>query len=81
MGDQFTAKCKIHWCQNKINAFDFQCGHNIPESKGGKTILENLKPICCRCNQSMGNMYSIDEWNNLGNKQNSFFQCVLYMKN
>ena len=63
MGDQFTAKCSIHWCQNKINAFDFQCGHNIPERKGGKTNLQNLIPICGRCNISMGNHYTIDEWN------------------
>lgn len=63
MGDVFTAKCKINWCQNKINAFDFQCGHNIPESKGGKTNVQNLIPICQRCNVSMGSHYTIDEWN------------------
>lgn len=46
--------------------YDFQAGHNTPESKGGATTLENLAPICSRCNLSMGSQYSIDEWNTLG---------------
>lgn len=62
-GRVFETKCKVHWCVNVISVFDFQCGHNIPESKGGKTNTENLIPICGRCNISMGNGYSIDEWN------------------
>jgi 5-methylcytosine-specific restriction endonuclease McrA len=45
-----------------MSVFDFQCGHNIPESKGGKTDVNNLIPICSRCNQSMGSQYTIDEW-------------------
>ena len=32
----------------------FHCGHVIPECKGGKTNLSNLKPICQTCNLSMG---------------------------
>lgn len=32
----------------------FNCGHIIPESKGGETIVSNLKPICQNCNSSMG---------------------------
>jgi len=63
MGKVFESKCKVTWCENRINAFDFQCGHNIPESKGGKTTIQNLIPICGRCNLSMGDQYSIDEWN------------------
>ncbi len=64
-GRVFEKKCSILWCENTITAFDFQCGHNIPESKGGKTTLENLIPICSRCNLSMSDNYSIDEWNKL----------------
>jgi 5-methylcytosine-specific restriction endonuclease McrA len=64
-GKVFEKKCNIVWCENTITAFDFQCGHNIPESKGGKTTLENLIPICSRCNLSMSDKYSIDEWNEL----------------
>ena len=65
-GHIFEIKCPIIWCDNHINAFNFHTGHNIPESKGGKTALENLVPICDRCNTSMGDRYSIDEWNKLG---------------
>ena len=63
IGYKFQHKCKVTWCTNTINVFDFQCGHNIPESKGGKTEIGNLIPICGRCNISMGNQYTIDEWN------------------
>ena len=62
MGHQFEGKCRVTWCKNRINAFDYECGHNVPESKGGKTTLDNLIPICARCNRSMGDSYTIDEW-------------------
>lgn len=62
---QFEIKCIVSWCNNRINAFDFHVGHNVPESKGGKTNISNLRPICSRCNLSMGNKYSIDEWNKI----------------
>jgi hypothetical protein len=61
-GDQFKGKCPTPWCNNEINVFTFQSGHNIPESKGGPTIPSNLIPICSRCNQSMGDRYTFDEW-------------------
>jgi len=64
---QFEHKCYINWCKNIINVFDFSVGHNIPVSKGGSTSLDNLKPICARCNLSMSDTYTIDEWNKLGN--------------
>ncbi len=62
-GRAFEHKCVTTWCQNTITAFDFQCGHNIPESKGGTLALTNLYPLCARCNVSMGDRYTIDEWN------------------
>jgi len=65
MGHVFEGKCKVSWCKNKITVFDFQCGHNIPESKGGETALPNLMAICGRCNTSMGDRYTIDEWSML----------------
>ena len=65
IGKEFESKCKIDWCSNVINVFDYQCGHNIPESKGGTLDLENLLPICSRCNSSMGDNYTIDEWTKL----------------
>jgi hypothetical protein len=73
-GRKFEHKCFVKWCNNDIDVFNFQVGHNIPESKGGLTLLENLRPICIRCNQSMSNVYSIDEWNKFGNpRKNSLW--------
>ena len=62
-GRVFEHKCLTSWCPNTITAFDFQCGHNIPESKGGSFALTNLYPLCSRCNLSMGNTYTFDQWN------------------
>ena len=62
-GRVFEHKCYVTWCRNTITVFDFESGHNIPESKGGSTDLTNLFPICRKCNGSMGDRYSIDEWN------------------
>lgn len=64
-GRVFEHKCYVTWCKNTITVFDFESGHNIPESKGGATDLTNLYPICRKCNGSMGDRYSIDEWNAL----------------
>jgi hypothetical protein len=62
-GKVFEHKCLVTWCPNTINVYDFQAGHNIPESYGGPTNIDNLIPICSRCNNSMGDRYTIDEWN------------------
>ena len=71
MGKVYEGKCPVVWCQNNITVHDFQSGHNIPESKGGKTLPDNLIPICSRCNQSMGDRYTIDQWNALGKATNT----------
>lgn len=42
--------CKITTIKNT----DFVCGHVKPESKGGETEIENMRPICSGCNSSMG---------------------------
>ena len=61
-GETFMHKCFVTWCNNNINVFNFQVGHDIPESKGGTIDIDNLKPICGNCNLSMGNRYTITEW-------------------
>ncbi len=61
-GKSFEVKCHTTWCQNLITAYDFQAGHNVPECRGGATTLDNLVPICSRCNLSMGSQYTFDEW-------------------
>jgi len=65
IGKKYDSQCTVKWCTNIISAFDFHVGHNIPESAGGATDITNLRPICSRCNLSMGSRYSIDEWNKL----------------
>lgn len=61
-GRVFEHKCLTPWCPNTITVFDFQAGHDVPESKGGPTTVENLYPICSRCNQSMGDRFTFQEW-------------------
>lgn len=62
MGKCFEGKCSVTWCTNQITVFDFHVGHNVPESKGGTLKINNLEPICSRCNLSMGDNYTIKEW-------------------
>jgi len=45
---------------NDIRQLEFHCGHIIPKSKGGEMSLQNLRPICSKCNLSMGNENMID---------------------
>ena len=63
----FEAECSIKWCSNIIDVFNFHVGHDIPESKGGTLDMNNLHPICSRCNHSMSNNYTIRQWNRLVN--------------
>ena len=65
-GKTYESKCYIKWCKNTINVFDYHVGHNIPESKGGTLEIDNLKPLCSRCNLSMSSNYTIDEFVSLG---------------
>ena len=61
-GKTFSSKCPIQWCTREISVFSFEAGHNIPESKGGRTTIDNLIPICGDCNRSMGDRFTIDEF-------------------
>ena len=48
-------KSKCMCCKSTdITQMSFNCGHIVAESKGGDTIVSNLKPICQNCNSSMG---------------------------
>ena len=42
--------CGIH--EIKMNSF--HCGHVLAVVNGGKTSVDNLRPICAACNLSMG---------------------------
>lgn len=61
-GEVYSCKCTVTWCTTTMTPFNFEAGHNIPESRGGLTNIENLRPICGTCNKSMGNRYTIDEY-------------------
>ena len=74
----FKNKCSVTWCETRISPFDFQVGHNVPESKGGTLELNNLKPICVRCNLSMGNQYTIDEFSRLSNPADNPWNCFRF---
>jgi hypothetical protein len=77
-GKIYEEKCYINWCSNKVNVFNFHVGHDMPESKGGTDEINNLKPICDRCNLSMGNNYTIKEWNTKFNKSNNENNIIYY---
>jgi len=56
-GDNETGLCPISFCDNILKKGvkgGFQCGHIISEYNGGVTEVNNLRPICSGCNQSMG---------------------------
>ena len=78
-GKKYQNKCYIKWCKNTITVFDFHVGHDKPESLGGTLDINNIKPICARCNLSMSNNYTIQEWNtkfeNNKNCCNKIFSC------
>lgn len=63
--DLIKGKCFCCLTQN-IEINSFHSGHIISRKEGGKIELENLRPLCSSCNQSMKSkdMYSyIKEYN------------------
>jgi len=61
-GEVYKSECYIHWCKNTIDVYNYHIGHDQPASKGGSDDISNLRPICARCNCSMSNNYTIQEW-------------------
>lgn len=48
-------KTKCFCCQNiDITQHNYHCGHVQAEAHGGTLHVDNLRPICCVCNNSMG---------------------------
>lgn len=55
--------CPISFCNNNINNVTnngFQAGHIISEYNKGSVCASNLRPICKKCNLSMGSKNWID---------------------
>ena len=63
-----TIKC---FCCNiaEINQSNFVAGHIKSEFNGGTVIVDNIIPICCKCNLSMGKT-NMDEFINNHYPQN-----------
>jgi hypothetical protein len=57
-GRSYDGECKVCHCHLDVQEFDV--GHIISKAKGGSDVLENLRPICRRCNGAMKttNMYA-----------------------
>jgi 5-methylcytosine-specific restriction endonuclease McrA len=75
-GRCFHRKCLVPWCQNTMTVFDFHVGHDVPESQGGATEIRNLRPICARCNLSMGSQYTVQEWSRLSKPKRTWIQWL-----
>ena len=75
-GRVYKHSCYIPWCKNTIDVFNYHVGHNKPESKGGKLVIQNLRPICSRCNHGMGNRYTIKQWVVIGNPKKNTCQIL-----
>ena len=55
--DKYVGENVRNWrciCGLTIDTFTFEAAHIIPESKGGQSCLENLRPLCSMCNKSCG---------------------------
>ena len=82
----YKGKCSIVWCNNEIEALGtWHVGHNKPWIDGGSNSVDNLFPLCCQCNLSMGTQ-TIDEFNNLYNNSQTKqklkkFLCFTYLEN
>ena len=53
-GESVEATCPMILCDNIIKKSDHHCGHITSEKNGGKTVIDNLRPICSVCNSRMG---------------------------
>jgi 5-methylcytosine-specific restriction endonuclease McrA len=75
-GPVFERKCLVPWCENRMTVFDFHVGHDVPESQGGATEIGNLRPICPRCNLSMGAQYTVQQWSRLSRGRRTWVQWL-----
>ena len=90
-GEVYCISC----VENKINMMNFECGHIIPESKGGETTQDNLLPICGLCNKSMAtknmnefikenfpeNIKNFNKKKYISSKSHGIFYNILYSSN
>lgn len=53
-------KCPVVLCKNTMSQKDFMCGYLQSFKNGGCISLDNIKPICEKCNKEMNGMNWID---------------------
>ena len=57
-GESYNGFCWV--CNDKINVFNFDCGHIQSVKNGGSDNIDNLNPLCSKCNSSMGTQNMIE---------------------
>jgi uncharacterized protein with PIN domain len=67
-GKKFKGDCFV--CNNVIETHKFEAGHIKSVAKGGSDNISNLKPICMKCNRSMGT-------ENLNNYKNKYYKKII----
>lgn len=66
--DKGEGKCFVG-CKERISQANFACGHVQAEACGGAVTIQNLRPICNRCNSSMGKQNMEEYMNKYGYKK------------
>ena len=60
IGNEF-GESRCYCCRvEKIKMNHFECGHVQSDANGGSVLVENLRPICKKCNQTMGKTHMRD---------------------
>ena len=63
-GDKINGVCFC--CEKGVSFAKFECGHIVSWANGGKTVLENLEPVCKNCNVKMGKKHLLEYKKGLG---------------
>ena len=66
-------------CKRTIAQSNFECGHIEPESRGGLTIIDNLRPICGDCNRSMGTRNMHEFMKTFGFKKDKEYKEIIVL--
>ncbi len=59
-GDPTKGTQPCFCCGATILQMEFHCGHVTPVCRGGPTTLDNLRPVCPKCNINMGTANLLD---------------------
>lgn len=54
IGEEYGVSTCFTGCGSRIAQNNFQIGHVVSKHRNGTNHIENLRPICQRCNTSMG---------------------------